>query len=110
MAFKFLILKYILLIKFCSSIKIMYLKSIDLFLKHQQIKSKCLEEFYALRQECNELNKDFTDLNDSLDLILSDFDRENYMKKNIFINEIKSKCIKKYKNHMDQQVRIFKYF
>ena len=85
----------------------MYLKPIELFLKHQQIKSKCLEEFSKLWLEFGELNKDFIDLNESLDLILSDFDRENYVKKNFFINEIKSKCIKTYKNHMDEQVRFF---
>ena len=81
-----------------------YLKPIDLFLKHQKIKHKCLEEFLSIHEENDELSQEFAELNESLDRMLEKYDQENCFKKNHFIEKIKTKCLENYKKHMDKQV------
>ena len=54
-----------------------YLKPIELFLKHQKIKQKCLAAFQSIHEDNDELSKEFSELNENLDRMLESFDRDN---------------------------------
>lgn len=75
-------------------------------MKHQKAKANALKEFSKLENESDELNREYNELSDTLDKLLENFDRENYLKKTFLINEIKSKCIRIYKSLMDEKCSV----
>jgi hypothetical protein len=82
--------------------KVDYVKSVDLYLKHSQVKLKCLHEYdddYKL-----ELRREFFDLNNKLDSYLKELDNENRLKRNKIISNVKYQSIKKYKCFMDDRL------
>ena len=78
-----------------------YVKSVDLYLKHSQVKLKCLHKYDDNKLE---LRHEFLDLNHKLDSYLKELDNENRLKRNKIISNVKSQSIKKYKCYMDDKL------
>ena len=98
--------EYLNEMKLFNSQVLTYLKPIELFLKHEKIKQKCLEEFLSIHEENDELSMEFSELNANLDRILEKFDQENCSKRNQFIEKIKNNCIEIYKKYMEKKVQL----
>ena len=93
-------------IKFCSNSRLPYFRPVDLFLKHQQVKSQCLSEFSNLNSEYfDELGVEYKKTSERIDLVLQDIDKENSSRRSTVLNKIKQNSLEKYKNHMDSCVK-----
>jgi hypothetical protein len=81
--------------------KFSYVKSVDLYLKHSQVKLNCLHKYDDNKLE---LKHEFLNLNHQLDALLKDLDNENRIKRNKIISNVKCQSIKKYKCYMDEKL------
>lgn len=80
----------------------------EIFLKHQQTKTDCLRKIKSYRNWTNEVEIALIELNENVDNILKTFDDKNYLKRKKTIETIISKCIEKYKEHMELKVRFIR--
>ena len=84
------------------------MKSIDLFLKHQQVKTSCMDELTRLRaSRPGELDQAYETLNEQLDKMLKSVDAENIRKRELLVKNVKANAIGKYKTYMKNCVSIF---
>ena len=81
-----------------------YLKTEELFSKHDQTKTECLSEFNRINNEFAELNQEFMQLSENIDNMIEHYVKENSVKRMSVLNKIKLSSIDKYKKYMDYYV------
>ncbi|RNA01582.1 atlastin-like isoform X2 [Brachionus plicatilis] len=77
-----------------------YIRPISFFMKHQQVKMKCLEEFDRIRIEIPELHEAFVALSSDLDRQLELYDTEIRLNNSKIVTNLKKQCVEEYINCM----------
>ena len=83
-----------------------YIKPIQLFFKHQEIKAILFDEINQFNFENSEFDIYVkSTLNDKIDRKIILYDKEICYRNFIILNEIKKSAIREYKNYMEEKVK-----
>ena len=79
----------------------------DLYSKHKKVKEKSLSKFSKLKDEYSELKSEFEKTNETIESLFKEICQENSYKRSLVFDEIKKKCLEKYKTHMSSCVSVY---